>query len=100
MGWELSSDRLLQRSLNSARDFAGGSWKISGPMKALTSFLAISLVFGLAAARAEESKSETKVEPKKEETNPAAQEEKKNMNEVAVIKTTEGEMVLEFWPDV
>ena len=22
------------------------------------------------------------------------------MNEVAVIKTTEGEMVIEFWPDV
>ncbi|MEO6182783.1 MAG: peptidylprolyl isomerase [Verrucomicrobiota bacterium] len=35
-------------------------------------------------------------------TNSSAIEEKKpaNTNEVAVIKTTEGEMVVEFWPDV
>jgi peptidyl-prolyl cis-trans isomerase B (cyclophilin B) len=33
-------------------------------------------------------------EPKKEETKSV------NTNEVAVIKTTEGEMIAEFWPDV
>ena len=33
-------------------------------------------------------------EPKKEEP------KKVNAKEVAVLKTTEGEMVLEFWPDI
>ena len=53
------------------------------------SICALSLVLGQVMARAEEPKKETK-------------EEKKNVskNEVAVIKTTEGEMVVEFWPDV
>ena len=57
---------------------------------------------GLAIGRAEEPKKETKDEPKKEEGKPQAKEENKtvNNNEVAVIKTTEGEMVVEFWPDV
>jgi len=47
-------------------------------------------------------------DPKKEETKPDAatkaesKEEKNSVstNEVAVIKTSEGEMVVEFWPDV
>ena len=58
-------------------------------MKVLMSICALSLVLGQVMARAEEPKKETK-------------EEKKNVskNEVAVIKTTEGEMVVEFWPDV
>jgi len=57
---------------------------------------------GLAIGRAEEPKKETKEEPKKEEGKTQAKEENKtvNNNEVAVIKTTEGEMVVEFWPDV
>ncbi len=57
---------------------------------------------GLAIGRAEEPKKESKEEPKKEEGKPQAKEENKtvNNNEVAVIKTTEGEMVVEFWPDV
>ncbi len=57
---------------------------------------------GLAIGRAEEPKKETKEEPKKEEGRTQAKEENKtvNNNEVAVIKTTEGEMVVEFWPDV
>jgi peptidyl-prolyl cis-trans isomerase B (cyclophilin B) len=49
---------------------------------------------GLAASQAQETKKETKDEPKKEEKKPM------NNNEVAVIKTTEGDMVVEFWPDV
>jgi len=57
-----------------------------------------SVALGLAIGRAEETKKETK----KEEGKPQAKEENKtvNNNEVAVIKTTEGEMVVEFWPDV
>src|SRR5213078_416165 len=49
---------------------------------------------GLVTARAEE--------PKKAETKPESKEEKKTVstNEVAVIRTTEGEMVIEFWPEV
>ncbi len=56
-------------------------------MKTLIATCALGLVLGLAGARAAD-------EPKKEE--------KKNVNtsEVAVIKTTEGDMVLEFWPEV
>ena len=37
---------------------------------------------------------------KKEDTAPAKKAEATSTNEVAVIKTTEGEMVVEFWPDV
>jgi peptidyl-prolyl cis-trans isomerase B (cyclophilin B) len=62
------------------------------------SFCALSLALGLAAVRADEPKKETAPAPQKsdagKDTKPA------NTNEVAVIKTTEGEMVLEFWPDV
>jgi peptidyl-prolyl cis-trans isomerase B (cyclophilin B) len=62
-------------------------------MKILTSFCALSLALGLNAAQAAETKSEPKAEKKSDtKAAPAA--------EVAVIKTTEGEMVIEFWPDV
>lgn len=57
---------------------------------------ALGLLIGLSAQAADESKSTDKpaTEPKKEETKTV------NTNEVAVIKTTEGEMVVEFWSDV
>ncbi len=69
-------------------------------MKLLSSFCILGLALSLGLARADE--------PKKEETKPDAAkpaESKENKNsvsksEVAVIKTTEGEMVVEFWPDV
>jgi peptidyl-prolyl cis-trans isomerase B (cyclophilin B) len=66
-------------------------------MKRITSICALSLVLGLQLARAEDT---NKVQPKAE--NPASKQENKTVitNEVAVIKTTEGEMVVEFWPDV
>ena len=68
-------------------------------MKALTFVCAFNVAVGLVVARADEPKKETKDEPKKEQAAP--KEEKKPVsNEVAVIKTTEGEMVVEFWPDV
>jgi len=51
-------------------------------------------------ARADEPK---KAETKPDTANKAESKEEKNSvstNEVAVIKTTEGEMVVEFWPEV
>jgi peptidyl-prolyl cis-trans isomerase B (cyclophilin B) len=71
-------------------------------MKPFISLCAVALALGVAAARADEPKTETKDEPKKEEAKSDSKEEKKtvNNNEVAVIKTTEGDMVIEFWPDV
>jgi peptidyl-prolyl cis-trans isomerase B (cyclophilin B) len=56
-------------------------------MKTLLLTSALGLALGVAAAQAAD-------EPKKEEPKNV------NTNEVAVIKTTEGTMVLEFWPEV
>jgi peptidyl-prolyl cis-trans isomerase B (cyclophilin B) len=69
-------------------------------MRLLLSLCVFGLALSLGVARAED--------PKKEETKPEAakkaesKEEKNSVstNEVAVIKTTEGEMVVEFWSDV
>jgi peptidyl-prolyl cis-trans isomerase B (cyclophilin B) len=84
------------------RDFAFGSWKILRPMKAIMSLFAATLVLSIAVARAEDPKTEKKETTTKPEAAAASKEEKKSVstNEVAVIKTSEGEMVLEFWPDV
>src|SRR4051794_28020444 len=62
----------------------------------LTCLLALAL--GFVTARAEDAKESKKDEPKTE----TKKEEKKSTatNEVAVIKTTAGDMVIEFWPDV
>jgi peptidyl-prolyl cis-trans isomerase B (cyclophilin B) len=57
-------------------------------MKTLLLNCALGLMLGLTTAHADE--------PKKEEKKPAPASTK----EVAVIKTTAGEMVIEFWPDV
>lgn len=71
-------------------------------MKTPLLICAIGLVLGIAAATAQESKESKKSEPKKETQKTETKQENKNVNtkEVAVIKTSEGEMVLEFWPDV
>lgn len=48
-----------------------------------------------------ESKTESKAEVKVEKKADAAKaDDKKSADEVAVISTTEGDMVIEFWPDV
>lgn len=57
-----------------------------------TSLLALGLT--LATAQQTNKPADAKANGKKEESKPAA------VKEVAVIKTSEGEMVLEFWPDV
>ena len=60
------------------------------------------LLFGLASACAAETNSApaAKPEPKKEVAKPAVKPASTNASEVAVLKTSEGEMVLEFWSDV
>jgi peptidyl-prolyl cis-trans isomerase B (cyclophilin B) len=63
-------------------------------MKILLSICALSLSIGGLVARADDAKKEEKKEAAVAKAEPAA------ANEVAVMKTTEGEMVIEFWPDV
>jgi peptidyl-prolyl cis-trans isomerase B (cyclophilin B) len=64
-------------------------------MKLRLSLCAVALVLGLMVAQAEDSKKETATTAGKSSENNSM-----NNNEVAVIKTTEGEMVVEFWSDV
>jgi peptidyl-prolyl cis-trans isomerase B (cyclophilin B) len=54
----------------------------------------LSLGLGLTAGYGQNEKKETKTEPAKEEQKAVS------ANEVAVIKTSAGEMTVEFWPDV
>jgi peptidyl-prolyl cis-trans isomerase B (cyclophilin B) len=59
------------------------------------------VVLGLATAQAQETSKPTTTEPKSAKKPESKQEKNSvNMKEVAVIKTTEGEMVIEFWPEV
>src|SRR3989442_3361846 len=76
--------------------------RFCGLMKILTSICAVTLALGLAAGRAAQPHKRTKEEPNKAETKSDSKQENKNVNanEVAVIKTTEGDMVVEFWPEV
>jgi peptidyl-prolyl cis-trans isomerase B (cyclophilin B) len=69
-------------------------------MKALLFTCAVSLAVGLSVGLADEPKTEKKEEPKPGTTQPQEQTKPVNTNEVAVIKTSEGEMVVEFWPEV
>jgi peptidyl-prolyl cis-trans isomerase B (cyclophilin B) len=69
-------------------------------MKAFTAACAFSLMLGLALVQAQEPKKETKEQPKKEEKTTDAKEKSVSTKEVAVIKTSEGEMVAELWSDV
>jgi peptidyl-prolyl cis-trans isomerase B (cyclophilin B) len=69
-------------------------------MKLLKSLCALSLVLGLAAIGAETPKDETKAEPKADKKSDSKDEKSAAANEVAILTTTEGDMVLEFWPDV
>jgi peptidyl-prolyl cis-trans isomerase B (cyclophilin B) len=61
-------------------------------MKLSLSLCAFGAALSLVTAQAQEAKSEAKPAPKTEKAAAA--------KEVAVIKTTEGDMVIEFWPDV
>ena len=65
-------------------------------MKNLVSLCSLGLILGLTPVWAvgPPPPAQPKAEEKKAEAKPAA------VKEVAVVKTSEGEMVLEFWPDV
>jgi len=63
-------------------------------MRSLLVTSLLSLGLGLTAGLGQEQKKETKTEPQKEEKKAVT------ANEVAVIKTSGGEMTVEFWPDV
>src|SRR6266436_773844 len=67
-------------------------------MRIVMTLCTLSLAMGLVSARSDESKKDTTAEPKTE--NKSDSKEGKMNNEVALIKTTEGEMVAELWPDV
>jgi len=67
-------------------------------MRTLTLLCTLGCSLGLSALAADEPKKDAKTEEKKTETKPESKAV--STNEVAVIKTSEGEMVLEFWPDV
>ena len=69
------------------RDIGAALWHISAAMNKTMLICTLGLAMGIAAALAADT---TKKEEKKNV----------NTNEVAVIKTTEGDMVIEFWPDV
>jgi peptidyl-prolyl cis-trans isomerase B (cyclophilin B) len=66
-------------------------------MKLFVSLCAFSLALGLVTVRADEPKKENNTNTAKQSE---SKEGKMNVTEVAVIKTTEGEMVVEFWTDV
>ena len=70
-------------------------------MNIVTSVCAVSLAWGLVAAQAQGTNKQPKAESESGQK-PGSKQEKSPVNtkEVAVIKTTEGEMVIEFWPDV
>jgi peptidyl-prolyl cis-trans isomerase B (cyclophilin B) len=63
-------------------------------MRSLLVTSLLSLGLGLTAGLGQEQKKETKTEPQKEEKKAVT------ANEVAVIKTSAGEMTVEFWSDV
>jgi peptidyl-prolyl cis-trans isomerase B (cyclophilin B) len=64
-------------------------------------FCALSLALGLLTAQSQQATNQPSTEPKTDKKSDAKQETSAvNTKEVAVIKTTEGEMVIEFWPDV
>ena len=58
--------------------------------------MALGAVVGCGQAQTQDPAKEPAKEPKKEEPKPVSA----NTNEVGVIKTSAGEMVIEFWPDV
>ena len=82
---------------NSVRDFGLGEWNIPARMRLLHLTLAAGLTLGWAGALAQETKKEEQQDQPKTESKQTTQSMN---NEVAVIKTSAGEMVIEFWPDV
>ncbi|MDW7978964.1 MAG: peptidylprolyl isomerase [Verrucomicrobiales bacterium] len=57
-------------------------------------------VVAFAIAAAQEQKAEANQQTEPQSTQSAEQKKPMTTNEVAIIKTSEGEMVIEFWPEV
>lgn len=69
-------------------------------MKLLVPSLAAIVLLACAVASAQEPKPELK-QPAQPQTNQSTEQKKiMTTDEVAIIKTSEGEMVIEFWPEV
>jgi peptidyl-prolyl cis-trans isomerase B (cyclophilin B) len=66
-------------------------------MKVIAAICAATLLLGIVSGSGADAKPEAKSDKKPE---PKQENKSVNTNEVAVIKTTEGEMVVEFWPEV
>jgi peptidyl-prolyl cis-trans isomerase B (cyclophilin B) len=80
---------------------AASHGRFSALMKLVMSLCAFSLALGLVTAQAQGTNNQTKAEPTSGKKADAKEEKSPvNTKEVAVIKTTEGEMVVEFWSDV
>jgi len=67
-------------------------------MKIFTSVFVLSLIVGAATAMAADPKSGTNAVPGTDKKSDPKAGATTAVKEVAVIKTTEGEMVIEFWP--
>src|SRR5256885_3585913 len=67
-------------------------------MKRIMTWYLVAAVSGLVSAYADDEKKDAKEQNKKTESKDESKSSKDQ--EVVVIKTTEGDMVLEFWPDV
>jgi peptidyl-prolyl cis-trans isomerase B (cyclophilin B) len=83
--------------MNSGRDFESASWKIQRLMKAYLFACGLGLMLGLGTAHAADGTNSSKT------ASPAdakAQAKPSGADEVAVIKTSDGTMVIGFWPDV
>ncbi len=65
-------------------------------MKLAISLCAVNLALGLVFARAQDSKKETNTDAK---APPTEAKSSSDANQVAVVKTTEGDMVVQFWPE-
>lgn len=69
-------------------------------MKASFLICALSVALALVTGCAQKSNEENKTDSKPEAKATSAEAKTVSTNEVAVFKTSEGEMVIEFWPDV
>jgi peptidyl-prolyl cis-trans isomerase B (cyclophilin B) len=84
------------------RDFAGVLWKIlRHNMKTLITSCLVGASFGLLTICSNTSRAaDSTNQPPAASATPAAATAPAPVNEVAVIKTTDGDMVVQFWSDV
>lgn len=101
-GWGLIIELANCLQPNLSRDFGDCSWKILRSMKAWMPVSALVLAIGLAAAISAEKNQETNAGPTKATASDssATPARETKTNEVAIIDTSDGRMVIAFWPDV